>query len=91
MGDQRAEEREMGAFVHPAPCLPGFCGLAVFSFKGHSFFPVDLSMQLSSLGCCHCSPSLPRPRGCRGLSLTMGFLQAFVDSLFKNFSPLTSF
>lgn len=41
VGGQRAEEKEIGAFIHPGP----YCGSAVSSFKGHSFFPVDPSMQ----------------------------------------------
>lgn len=34
VGDQQMEEREIGACLHPAPSLPGYCGLAASSFKG---------------------------------------------------------
>lgn len=38
-----------------------------------SFFPVALSMQVSSSSCCNHSPCLLRLGGCRVLLLVMGF------------------
>lgn len=46
----------------------------LFPLSKVSFFPVVLSVQRSSLGCCNHSPCLLRPKGYGGLLLAIGFL-----------------